>query len=89
MGGSYTIERRIVEWNRAVAASSTAIDTDEDGIVIHYETLTADTASEVRRLCKFLGVDYEPQMLTAYAGVTTPDRESGRGLKEPAERSDQ
>jgi hypothetical protein len=70
-GGSYTIERCVGEWNRAVAASSAAIDTGDDGIVVAYETLAAEPASEVKRLCKFLAVDYEPQMLTAYTGVTS------------------
>jgi hypothetical protein len=86
-GGSYEIERCVTEWNRAVAASSAAIDTGDDGIVVAYETLTANPASEVQRLCKFLGVDYEPQMLTAYAGVTSsivnPDEDWKSRLADP------
>ena len=68
-GKPYTIERCIAEWNRAVAASSVALDTADDGIVIDYKTLTTDPGLEVRRVCKFLALSYEPEMLKEYSGV--------------------
>jgi hypothetical protein len=86
-GGSYAIERCISEWNHAIAASSKAMDTGDDGIVVDYETLTAEPASEVQRLCKFLAVTYEPQMLTAYSGVSSaivnPEEEWKNRLNDP------
>ncbi len=65
------LEQCIAEWNRAIAASSAAMDTGSDGIVIDYKTLTTDPALELQRLCEFLALSYEPQMLTAYATVTS------------------
>ena len=34
-----------------------------DGHTVRYEDLTADPERELRRICDFLGVDYEPTML--------------------------
>lgn len=34
-----------------------------DGLVVRYEDLTADPAATTRRLCEFLGVEWEEQML--------------------------
>ena len=34
-----------------------------DGLTVRYEDLTADPAGETRRLCDFLGVAWEPEML--------------------------
>jgi Sulfotransferase family len=68
-GGSYSIERCIAEWNHAIAASSAAMDTGNDGIVIDYKMLATDPALELQTLCKFLSLSYEPQILTAYSNV--------------------
>ena len=70
-GESYALDRCVSEWNRAIAASSAAMETGEDGIVINYEALTAQPAIEVRRLCKFLEMSYEPQILSTYSGVSS------------------
>ena len=34
-----------------------------DGLTVRYEDLTADPESETRRVCAFLGLDWEPAML--------------------------
>ena len=34
-----------------------------DGITVRYEELTEDPARETKRICEFLGVDWEPSML--------------------------
>lgn len=34
-----------------------------DGLTVRYEDVTADPERETRRLCEFLGVEWEPQML--------------------------
>jgi hypothetical protein len=34
-----------------------------DGLTVTYEDLTADPERETRRICSYLGVDWEPQML--------------------------
>jgi hypothetical protein len=77
--GPMSLEQCISEWNRAVLASSDAMDTRNDGIVIDYEILTTDPALELRRLSDFLALSYEPQMLTEYKAVTStivnPDEE--------------
>lgn len=37
--------------------------TSEDGCTVLYEDITADPEREMRRLCDFLGIDFEPEML--------------------------
>ncbi len=37
--------------------------TGERGIVVHYETLTADPDKEIGRICSELGMDFEPAMI--------------------------
>ncbi len=34
-----------------------------DGLTVRYEDLTADPEAQTRRICEFLGVEWEPQML--------------------------
>jgi LPS sulfotransferase NodH len=90
-GGTYTIERCIEEWNRAISAASAAMATGDDGIVIRYESLTTDPASAVRRLCEFLALPYEPQMLTTYSSLTsaivTSDEQWKSRVREPIQDS--
>jgi hypothetical protein len=69
--GPMSLERCIDAWNSSVTASSIAMDTGSDGIVVNYERLTTDPALELQRLCEFLALSYEPQMLTAYTTVTS------------------
>jgi hypothetical protein len=44
-------------------------------IETRYEDLILDTEAELRRICRFLGLDYDPAMLAYYthAGETVPD----------------
>jgi hypothetical protein len=90
-GSAYTIERCIVEWNRAIAASSSAIETGDDGIVINYASLTTEPAPVVRRLCEFLALPYEPRMLTTYSSLTsaivTSDEQWKGRVREPIQDS--
>lgn len=69
-GGVYEIARCVDEWNKAILASSEAIGSGEDGIVVDYGALTEDPGPELRRLCEFLALEYEPEMLAAYATTT-------------------
>lgn len=70
-GGPMTIEQCVVEWNRAVLASRTAMMTGSDGIIVKYHSLTEDPVSELRRICGFIGVSYEAHMVTSYGDTTT------------------
>jgi hypothetical protein len=40
-----------------------AVRHDDDGLTVRYEDLTGDPDRETRRLCEFLGVEWEAQML--------------------------
>jgi hypothetical protein len=46
------------------------------GMTIRYEELTADPKDQTQRICAFLGIDWDPQMLDYLAG----DEEFTRGL---------
>lgn len=70
-GGSMTIEQCVEEWNRAILASSAAMETGSDGIAVAYESLASNPADEMQRLCQFVGLRYRQEMVTAYAGVAT------------------
>jgi hypothetical protein len=68
-GGSYGLERCVAEWNNAIVASSVAME-GGDGISVCYGKLTRDPASELLRICEFLGVEYQSEMLAGYSNVT-------------------
>jgi hypothetical protein len=80
--GPLTLEQCIDDWNRAVTASSVAMETRKDGIVIDYGMLTTSPASELGRLCDFLAIDYEPEMFSRYRSVTSSIVEAGEEWKE-------
>ena len=67
--GSLRLDECVREWNHAVEASSEAMETGNDGIVVHYDRLVTETAREVERLCVFLGLHYGPEMLATYAST--------------------
>ncbi|MDN3245255.1 sulfotransferase [Streptomyces sp. ZSW22] len=50
----------VLPYVRAVEEARAA---DADGFTVRYEDITADPEREMRRLCAFLGVDYDPAML--------------------------
>jgi hypothetical protein len=50
----------VLPYLTAVEEARTA---DADGFTVRYEDITAGPKREMRRLCAFLGVDYEPAML--------------------------
>src|SRR3954447_14378995 len=57
-----------------------------DGLTVRYEDLTADPERETRRLCEFLGVEWEPQMLE-YGQFDHGRMRSGLGDWSPAIKS--
>jgi Sulfotransferase family len=68
-GGPMGLKECVAEWNRAIAASSTAMQTGGDGIVVSYEMLAADPMPEMERLCEFLSLQYDPQMVSAHSTI--------------------
>ena len=41
---------------------------EHGGLIVHYEDLTRDPAAELTRICEFLGVEFEPTMLSYGSG---------------------
>jgi hypothetical protein len=70
-GGSMTVKQCVLEWNKAILASMSAMETGSDGIIVSYEALATNPVAEVTRVCEFIGVNYEAEMVTSY-GSTTP-----------------
>ena len=68
-GGPMSLAECITEWNRAIVASSIAMQTDDDGIVVNYEILAADPIPEIARLCDLLGLQCDPLMASAYPTI--------------------
>ncbi len=54
----------------------------DDGLAVDYGRLTTDPAFELKRLCDFLEIDYEPGMLSCYGAVTSSIVEEGEEWKE-------
>lgn len=79
-GGSYGLERCITEWNSAIIASSVAMESG-DGISVCYQKLTRNPTSELVRICEFLGVEYQSEMLATYSDVTSLIVNSNEGWK--------
>jgi hypothetical protein len=66
--------RAAERWSEGVLAASYAGQTlGEDYIEITYEDLILDTAEVLRRVCNFLGTDFEPEMTT----LTSPTENRG------------
>jgi hypothetical protein len=51
--------RMVARYCDAIEAARTA----HDGLTVRYEDITTDPERETRRLCAFLGVEWEPQMV--------------------------
>ncbi|WP_338018129.1 sulfotransferase [Streptomyces taklimakanensis] len=66
-----TMEEAVAEALRYAEAVQEARE-NLSGITVRYEDLTEDPARELRRVCEFLGVEWEPEM------VEYGDRASGR-----------
>jgi hypothetical protein len=69
--GARPLEGCVSEWNDSISASSEALKRGTDGIVVHYERLTKDPISEIKKLCDFLKLTYEPHMLSNYPSATS------------------
>jgi hypothetical protein len=57
-----TRETVIAEVTRYLTAVDRARSRN-DGLTVRYEDVTADPEREMRRICEFLGIDFEPAML--------------------------
>ncbi|PZT68272.1 sulfotransferase [Streptomyces sp. SW4] len=56
-------DKAVTEVLGYVRAVEEARRSGADGCTVRYEDITADPGREMRRLCAFLGLDYEPAML--------------------------
>ncbi len=56
-------DKAVTDVLRYLDAVEKARAAEEDGCTVRYEDITADPEREMRRLCAFLGIDYEPAML--------------------------
>jgi hypothetical protein len=62
-GGDHYDEEQNVDLIRRYCEALEAARQTYDGVTVRYEDLTEDPAGETRRICDFLGVDWEPEML--------------------------
>ncbi|MGD1855758.1 MAG: sulfotransferase [Leptolyngbyaceae cyanobacterium] len=60
-----TVDGCIKRWTDDIAISHEYLEKPNHTLV-HYEQLVANPANEVRRLCKFVGVPFEEQMIENY-----------------------
>ncbi|GGX15015.1 sulfotransferase family protein [Streptomyces malachitofuscus] len=56
-------DKAVTDVLRYMDAVEKARTAEADGCTVRYEDITADPEREMRRLCAFLGIDYEPGML--------------------------
>lgn len=56
-------EKAVEDTRRHVEAVDKARATVDDGCTVRYEDITADPEKEMRRLCDFLDLAYEPEMI--------------------------
>ncbi len=63
--GARSIDRCIDRWLRSVELTDAYLDRPEH-TAIRYEKLARRTATELERLCEFIGIDYEPEALERY-----------------------
>ena len=64
------IDACIDKWVRAVAASKRHLD-KPNHILVKYEGLVEDTQAQLVKLCDFIGVDFEEEMLQSYGDVAS------------------
>jgi len=67
-GRRYTIDDCIALWHRCLQLTQ-SYSAKSNHCVIHYETLVTEPAVTLKRLLTFIGVTYEPAMLTAQPHV--------------------
>ncbi|MET8974932.1 sulfotransferase [Streptomyces sp. NPDC004539] len=71
-------EKAVTDVLRHVEAVDRARETLDDACTVRYEDITADPGRELRRLCRFLGLDYEPGMVD-YGRKGDPELKRGLG----------
>jgi hypothetical protein len=62
-GGDHYDEEQNVDLIRRYCEALEEARQTYDGVTVRYEDLTEDPARETRRICEFLGLDWEPEML--------------------------
>ncbi len=72
-------------WRSAVRAVNRArAEFPERILSLRYEDLTADPEGTIRRVCDFIGIDFQPQMLETersnIAGKDKLERDAGKGI---------
>ncbi len=82
------IDRCIARWNHALSLSSGCRDQPRH-VLVTYEELVASTAAVISKLCSFIGVGYQDEMLGEYRAaaerVIRGDEPWKRGVTEPIE----
>lgn len=77
-------------WRRYDDASAPFFQTDPCSATVVYEDLVQEPARELRRLCRFIGETYQPQMLDTSQSATNVVTEKDRWhriVNKPADRS--
>lgn len=77
------VEAWASQWRRWIAAGREQAAKVEHYLELRYEDLVADTEPALRRVCEFVGLDFQPEMLSYHERAADRLRELDRSL--PAE----
>jgi hypothetical protein len=85
-GGAWPIQRCIDKWNTDIGCTRRELD-KSNHVVVQYERLVESPHSVLAELCGFLGVTFDPCMLSGHQHVagelTTPHEPWKRGAQQP------
>jgi hypothetical protein len=63
VGGSYPVLFALRHWRKSVAYALENMDKTDNFLLVQYEKFINDPSGEMKRICAFLGVDYEEGMV--------------------------
>ncbi|MBN2420501.1 MAG: sulfotransferase [Deltaproteobacteria bacterium] len=65
-GGIYDLKRCVQRWNKDIKISLNYKDKDNH-LLVKYESMVRDTSTVVEKICRFLGIEVQEEMLWKYS----------------------
>jgi hypothetical protein len=79
--GGKTLEEAITYWEQSVLIHNSLLQNHASVLVLKYEELLQQPDQQLIKVCKFLGVTFEPAMMAATSSAILPEMYKNEGLR--------